>query len=70
MPVVISNLSLSDQSKMYSIIATEIAVSIITVSYITGQAKIDFTAIARASYGREDKNENTRAVPLPEPFRR
>lgn len=40
-----------------AIASSQLAVIIIVVTYLTGEAKIDVTAIARASYGKSDDND-------------
>lgn len=54
--VLITYLNIDAKTKLIAILSTQLCITVITVTYLTGQARIDFNAVAKATYGKEDSN--------------
>ena len=51
---IIHKLGLPEKTELWSIVSTHLGIIFITVTYLTGQAKIDLNA--SATYGHQDKS--------------
>lgn len=56
--LVVRKLGFENHNELAAIISTQLAIVVIVVTYLTGQAKIDFNAQARASYGMDSKSSD------------
>ena len=52
----ISEMKFQGYSQLAAIISSQIGVILIVVTYLTGQAKVDISAQAKASYGKSDQS--------------